>query len=48
MYIDKKFGREKLIQLLPFNRKEQILHSLGLTETELINGWKQYIANFKA
>jgi hypothetical protein len=43
MYIDKKFGREKLKQLLPFNKKDQILNSLGITESELINGWKDYI-----
>jgi hypothetical protein len=43
MYIDKTFGREKLTQLLPFNRKEQILHTLGLTEDVLINRWQEYM-----
>ena len=47
MYIDQKFGREKLKQLLPLTRKEQVLNSLGLTEIALINGWKEYITTLK-
>lgn len=46
-YIDKKFGREKLKQLLPFNKKDQVLNSLGVSESELINGWKEYIMTAK-
>ena len=43
MYIDKKFGREKLKQLLAFNRKDQILSSLGISESELLDGWKDFM-----
>src|SRR4030095_3605193 len=42
MYIDEKFGTEKLTQLLPFNRKDQILRFLGVTEDELTKGWRDY------
>jgi hypothetical protein len=42
-YIDQKYGREKLKELLPLNKKSDILATLKITETELLNGWKKYI-----
>lgn len=45
MYIDHKFGREKLKDLLPLNKKSEILSALGSTETDLLDGWKKYIQN---
>jgi hypothetical protein len=43
MYIDKKYGREKLKELLPFNRKSEIFTVLNTKEAELLNEWKKYI-----
>jgi hypothetical protein len=45
MFIDKKFGRAKLKELLPVNNKQAILSILKTTESELLNGWKIYIRN---
>ena len=42
-YIDEKYGRKKLIALLPFNNKSDLLSALNTKETELINEWKKYI-----
>jgi len=42
-YIDQKYGREKLKELLPLNKKSDILSTLKTTETELLNEWKKYI-----
>ncbi|MDP2037895.1 MAG: hypothetical protein Q8L04_10970, partial [Ignavibacteria bacterium] len=41
-YIDQKYGRRKLIELLKFNRKNEILGALETTETDLLDGWKKY------
>lgn len=43
MFVDKYYGREKLIALLPYNRIDQVLKSLGTTEAELLKGWKQFM-----
>lgn len=43
-YIDRQYGRKKLIALLPFNKKTQILEALQTSEAELLNGWKTYIS----
>jgi len=45
MYIDYKYGRAKLIDLLPFNKKQEILSALNTTEMDLIAGWKSYVGN---
>ena len=42
MYIEQKYGRRKLIELLKFNKKDEILNSLNTTEMDLLNGWKKY------
>jgi hypothetical protein len=44
-YIDYKYGRKKLKQLLPLNKKSTILSVLKTTKTELLNGWQKYIQN---
>lgn len=44
-YLDQKYGRKKIIQLLPFNKKSEILSTLKITEKELIQDWKTYIKN---
>ena len=43
MYIDSKYGREKLKELLPFSKKAEILAALNTTEADLLNNWKNYI-----
>ena len=45
MYIDHKYGREKLIGLLQFNNIEDLLKTLNTTESELTNGWKEYMSS---
>lgn len=42
-YIAFKFGNEKLKELLVYNKKEQILGSLKLTEKDLLSGWAAFI-----
>jgi len=44
LYIDKTFGRDKLIALLPFNKKEDILNTLGTNEEKLLEGWRRYMS----
>jgi len=43
MFIDQKYGREKLIELLPFNMRDEILSTLNTTETKLLDEWEVYI-----
>lgn len=45
MFIDIKYGREKLTELLPLNKKSDILPALNTTEKELLESWKNYIIN---
>ena len=47
MYIDKQFGREKLKELLKYNKKEEILSSLGMHETQLLNDWKKFMETYQ-
>ncbi len=42
-YIDHKFGREKLRELLKYNRKDEVLNSLGVTEKDLLLAWSEFI-----
>jgi len=44
-FIDNKYGRAKLIELLKFNKKSDVLLSLKTTEVELMEGWKKYLAS---
>jgi hypothetical protein len=43
MYIDKKYGREKLKELLPLSKKSEVLGTLQITEKEILDDWKKYI-----
>lgn len=45
MFMDNKYGRTKIIELLPFNKKSEILSALKTTESELLLGWQNYIQN---
>lgn len=41
-YIDKKFGRKKLFELLNLTNKQSALQSLGITELQLIADWQNF------
>jgi hypothetical protein len=43
MYMDKKHGRLKLKEILPCNKKADLLSKLNTTESELLEGWKKFI-----
>jgi len=43
MYIDKRYGRTKLKGLLKYNEKQKILQTLGVTETNLLSAWREYM-----
>lgn len=43
LFIDKNYGRKKLRELLQYNKKNDILKSLNITEIELLNKWSAYI-----
>jgi len=45
MYIDYKFGRATLKNLLPLTKKTEILSLLKITEEKLLEDWKNYIIN---
>ncbi|HMN26163.1 MAG TPA: hypothetical protein PKE38_16775 [Ignavibacteriaceae bacterium] len=43
MYLDNKYGREKLTSLLEYNTITEVLNSLDTTELEIMDGWRRYI-----
>lgn len=43
MFIDYKYGRTQLRELLPFNKKADILNALKSTEPNLLEAWKSYM-----
>ncbi|MEP7377370.1 MAG: hypothetical protein ABI675_28465 [Chitinophagaceae bacterium] len=43
MFIDSKYGRTKLKNLLPFDTKPAILNALGTTEEVLLTEWKNFL-----
>lgn len=43
MYIDKKFGRQKLLSLLSLTKCSEVLSAFGTTETDLINNWRDFV-----
>lgn len=45
MYLDKICTRTKLIQLLKYNKLADLLLSLNITESALLDGWKKYISS---
>jgi hypothetical protein len=47
MYIDKQYGRKKLLELLPYNKKREILDALKTDESTLLAGWKKYMQELK-
>jgi hypothetical protein len=42
MFIDHKFGRNKIKGLLKFNKKSQILASLNISEKDLLTEWNTF------
>lgn len=43
LYIDKKYGRAKLKELLSYAKKTEILSAIGATETQLLDQWKNFM-----
>jgi hypothetical protein len=48
MYIDKKYGRKKLGELLKYNKKTEILHALSISEDDLLAGWDKYLETYNS
>ena len=42
-FIDAKFGRAKLLELLQYNKKSEILATLKISEENLLAEWRKYI-----
>ena len=42
-FIDKRFGRAKLKQLLTFNHIDQVMQALNTTESDLLRDWKKFV-----
>jgi hypothetical protein len=45
LFIDHKYGRSKLKEILKSNKKSEILSMLKTTEPELLEEWKKYMQN---
>ena len=43
LFIDKRYGRAKLKELLPFTKKTELLRHLNTTEAQLLTDWKNYV-----
>ncbi|WP_299366678.1 hypothetical protein [Winogradskyella sp.] len=43
MYLDKAYGREQLISLLTYNNLKEITETLGVTEDDMLSGWKTFM-----
>lgn len=43
MYIDKKYGREKLKKLITFTKKSEILAELNISEKALLIEWYEFV-----
>lgn len=43
MYIDKIYGRDKLIELLKFIKKTEMLSLLEISESDLLADWMKYM-----
>ncbi|MEZ5024287.1 MAG: hypothetical protein R2728_13680 [Chitinophagales bacterium] len=46
MYLDDKYGREKLTSLLKYNDIKDVLNSLATTESEIMDGWRKYMSEW--
>lgn len=45
MYLNEKYGYNTLSHLLEYNDVKEIFASLNITESEILQGWKDYIIN---
>lgn len=43
MFIDQRFGRAKLTELLKFNKKTEVLSALQITEENFLEDWRKYV-----
>lgn len=42
-FIDRKFGRSRLLSLLPLTTRAEVLQKLGLTEQQFLLRWKEFV-----
>jgi hypothetical protein len=47
MFIDKKYGRNKLKEILVYDDKQKILDHLGTEETDLFTGWEEFMLSLQ-
>jgi len=45
MFIENKYGKTRLTELLPLTKKSEMLSSLQITEPGLLKEWEKYILN---
>lgn len=43
LFIDKAYGRKKLMELLPFTKKSEVLAALGSSEDHFLHDWKEFM-----
>ncbi len=43
LYLDHRFGRAKLLEWLPINKKDDLLAKIGLSEAKLLEDWKNFL-----
>ncbi|HND87232.1 MAG TPA: hypothetical protein PK971_02825 [Saprospiraceae bacterium] len=43
MFLDARLGRKALLQMLAFNKKEQVLQAASMTEPELLQAWAEWM-----
>lgn len=46
-FIDERYGRSKLKELLKYNTRRNVIEALGTTETELLSGWATYVRQYR-
>lgn len=42
-FIDKRYGRAKLKQLLAYHKLEEVMQALNTTESDLLRDWKKFV-----
>jgi hypothetical protein len=42
-FIDETYGRNKLTELLQYNKKPELLKAINLSEDQLLSAWKEYM-----
>lgn len=43
LFIDKTYGRKKLMKLLPYTKKSEVIAELNTSEEKFVQAWKQFL-----